>query len=287
MVFGLDLPREEVQALATTSFAAGQGMTGILGPNGAGKSTLLRMLAGVLDPSAGAIHYSGFLKREAGHHVSRWVGYLPQEFRLPGHMKAVEYLDYFALLYQVGDRGARRRRVDELLQEVGLAERRNDRISGFSGGMRQRVAVARTLLRAPPIIIVDEPTVGLDPRERIRFRNLLTRLAEGRVVLFSTHVVEDVAVSCQRVVVLADGRLGYDGRPADLANLARGKVWEIHLPAGQPIVVPENSKLIDEVPEAGGGNRIRLLSPSRPTPEAQPVEPGIEDGYLQLVNWGR
>ena len=182
-VFGLDLPREQVEALATTSFAAKQGMIGILGPNGAGKTTLLRLLAAVLDPTAGAVHYSGRLKRRVGDYVSRWVGYLPQEFGLPDHLTAQEYLDYFALLYEVGNVRERRERVDTLLAEVGLGERKHEKIGGYSGGMRQRVAVARTLLRQPPIIIVDEPTVGLDPRERIRFRNLLAKLAEGRVVL--------------------------------------------------------------------------------------------------------
>jgi multidrug efflux pump subunit AcrB/ABC-type multidrug transport system ATPase subunit len=284
VVFGFDLPKEEVEALATTSFSARQGMIGILGPNGAGKSTLLRMLAGVLDPSAGAIHYSGRIKREVGHYVSRWVGYLPQEFGLPNHLTAVEYLDYYALLYQVGDKRARRQRVDQLLAEVGLAERKHEQIGGFSGGMRQRVAVARTLLRQPPIIIVDEPTVGLDPRERIRFRNLLTKLAEGRVVLFSTHVVEDVAVSCERVVVMAAGRLVYDGKPTELAHVAQGRTWEIRQPMGQPVELPEACKLVDEVPDASGGSRLRVLCQTEPVPGATAVEPGIEDGYLALVN---
>jgi multidrug efflux pump subunit AcrB/ABC-type multidrug transport system ATPase subunit len=283
VVFGFDLPREEVRALATTSFSARQGMIGILGPNGAGKSTLLRMLAGVLDPTSGAIHYSGFIKRRVGHYVSRWVGYLPQEFGLPNHLTPVEYLDYFALLYEVGDRRERRLRVDALLTEVGLHERRHDRIGGFSGGMRQRVAVARTLLRQPPIIIVDEPTVGLDPRERIRFRNLLTRLAEGRVVLFSTHVVEDVAVSCERVVVLSGGRIVYDDKPAELARIAAGKVWEIRQPQGLPVELPEDCKLVDEVPDGDGGMRLRVLCASQPVAGAKPIEPVIEDGYLELV----
>lgn len=286
VVFGFDLPGERIEALGTTTFAAQKGMIGILGPNGAGKTTLLRLLAGVLDPTAGAIHYSGRLKRRVGDYVSRWIGYLPQEFGLPNHMTAQEYLDYFALLYAVGDKRERRERVDALLTEVGLNERKHEKIGGYSGGMRQRVAVARTLLRQPPIIIVDEPTVGLDPRERIRFRNLLSRLAEGRVVLFSTHVVEDVAVSCQRVIVLSQGRIGYDGKPADLARLATGMTWEIHLAAGEQVELPAESKVVDQVPEAAGGMRMRILSPSRPHADAKPIEPVIEDGYLRLVNRG-
>jgi multidrug efflux pump subunit AcrB/ABC-type multidrug transport system ATPase subunit len=284
LVFGFDLPKEEVEALSTTSFSAKQGMIGILGPNGAGKSTLLRMLSGVLDPTGGSIHYSGRLKRTVGHFASRWIGYLPQEFGLPDHLTAEEYLQYFALLYQVGDKRERERRVDGLLKDVGLSERRNDRIGGFSGGMRQRVAVARTLLREPPIIIVDEPTVGLDPRERIRFRNLLTRLAEGRVVLFSTHVVEDVAVSCRRVIVMNAGRICYDGKPAELAAIAEGRTWEIRQTPGRPVELPAGCKLVDEVPDAGGGTRLRVLSASKPHEQAESVNPGIEDGYLQLMH---
>jgi ABC-type multidrug transport system ATPase subunit len=284
LIFGFDLPREEVEALSSTSFSAKQGMIGILGPNGAGKSTLLRMLSGVLDPTGGAIHYSGRLKRAVGHYVSRWIGYLPQEFGLPDHLTAEQYLQYFALLYQVGDKQERNRRVDNLLKDVGLSERRHDQIGGFSGGMRQRVAVARTLLREPPIIIVDEPTVGLDPRERIRFRNLLSKLAEGRVVLFSTHVVEDVAVSCRRVIVMSAGRICYDGKPAELAEIAAGQTWEIRQLPGRPVELPAGCKLVDEVPDSGGGTRLRVLSPTKPVEQAEPVIPGIEDGYLQLMN---
>jgi ABC-type multidrug transport system ATPase subunit len=285
-VFGFDLPRREVEALGSTTFLAKQGMIGILGPNGAGKTTLLRMLAGVLDPSAGTIHYGGNLKRRVGVALSRWIGYLPQEFGLPNHLTAEEYLNYFALLYGVGTREERHARVQQLLEEVGLRERRREAIGGYSGGMRQRVAVARTLLRQPPIIIVDEPTVGLDPRERIRFRNLLSRLAEGRVVLFSTHVVEDVAVSCERVIVMSRGGIVFDGRPADLAGLAAGMTWEVRLASGEAPALAAGSKLVDQVPEAGGGTRLRILCETSPHPAARAIEPVIEDGYLRLVNFG-
>lgn len=285
-LFGFDLPRAQVEALATTSFAARQGMIGILGPNGAGKTTLLRLLAGVLEASSGTVHYGGWLRRRVGDYVSRWVGYLPQEFGLPDHLTAQEYLEYFALLYQVGDRATRAERVRGLLVEVGLYERRHERIAGYSGGMRQRVAIARTLLRHPPIIIVDEPTVGLDPRERIRFRNLLAKLAEDRVVLFSTHVVEDVAVSCQRVIVMRQGRIVYDGSPEQLANLAAGRTWEVRLASGAHLEPSDSCKVVDQGPEAGGGSRMRILSAVSPHSGATAVEPGIEDGYLHLMNRG-
>ena len=169
-IFGLDLPREEVEALKNIHFSTQSGMMGILGPNGAGKTTLLRMLAGILEPSLGTIHLGGVDIKRIRRHLARWVGYLPQDFGLPKDLTGREYLEYYALLYDIGTESERRERVELLLKEVGLSEQADRKIGGYSGGMRQRVAVARTLLRLPAVIIVDEPTVGLDPRERIRCR---------------------------------------------------------------------------------------------------------------------
>jgi ABC-type multidrug transport system ATPase subunit len=285
-VLGLDLPRSQVEALATVHLEVRHGMVGILGPNGAGKTTLLRLLAGVLEPSLGTIRLGGVRTREIRRHLGRWVGYLPQELGLPGDLTAREYLSYYALLYEIRPASARRARVQRLLDEVGLGERCDERIGSYSGGMRQRVAVARTLLRLPPVIIVDEPTVGLDPRERIRFRNLLARLAEGRVVLFSTHVVEDVAVACERVVVMARGVIVFDGEPADLADEAQGRVWQVELSTDDADAFESGSgqgAVVDRVPQGEARARLRALAGSRPHPEARPQEPTLEDGYLWLV----
>jgi ABC-type multidrug transport system ATPase subunit len=286
-LFGLDLPREEVHALAGVNFEAHRGMIGILGPNGAGKTTLLRQLAAILEPSIGRITLGGVPLQELRRHLARWVGYLPQDFGLPDDLTAREYLDYYALLYEIGTPEVRTERVTRLLTEVGLGERADEKIGSYSGGMRQRVAVARTLLRLPPVIIVDEPTVGLDPRERIRFRNLLARLAEGRVVLFSTHVVEDVSVACERVLVLAGGRLVFDASPALLAERAEGRVWELWLPEGAAEAgLPDGALIVDQVPGAGGEVRSRVLSEQAPHPRARAVPPTAEDGYLWLVGAG-
>jgi multidrug efflux pump subunit AcrB/ABC-type multidrug transport system ATPase subunit len=280
-LFGLDLPREQVHALANVRFTARRGMVGILGPNGAGKTTLLRNLAGILDPSVGSISLGGVQLKRLKRYLARWVGYLPQDFGLPGNLTAREYLDYYALHYEIRPPLERQARVQRLLQEVGLAERADEKIGGFSGGMRQRVAVARTLLRLPPVIIVDEPTVGLDPRERIRFRNLLARLAEGRVVLFSTHVVEDVEVACERVIVFSRGRIVFDGEPARLADEARGRVWIAHLREGE-VDLPEEALVVDQIP-AGETVRTRILFDNPPCKGAEPAVPSLEDGYLWLV----
>jgi ABC-type multidrug transport system ATPase subunit len=286
VLFGLDFEREQVQALIQNNFRVESGMVGVLGPNGAGKTTLLRILAGILDPTRGVATLGGVPLSRIRRHLARYVGYLPQDFGLPQDMTAREYLDYFALLYELRPAEDRRERVERLLKEVGLAERADEKIGGYSGGMRQRVAVARTLLRLPPIIIVDEPTVGLDPRERIRFRNLLSRLAEGRVVLFSTHVVEDVEVACERVIVLAAGRTVFDGPPERLADAARDRVWTITLSDAEAKAIPDAALVVDQVPEASGWSRCRILSASRPHENAESVNPSLEDGYLWLVHEG-
>lgn len=273
----------EVRALDGVEFEIGRGMVGILGPNGAGKTTLLRLVAGILEPTVGRIHLGGVPLALHRTRLARWMGYLPQDFGLPGDMSAREYLEYFALLYEISPRRERRERVERLLGEVGLAERADERISSYSGGMRQRVAIARTLLRLPPVIIVDEPTVGLDPRERIRFRNLLSRLARGRIVLFSTHVVEDVAVSCERVMVISEGRLVYDGSPGELAEAAEGRVWRVRLTPEEAAHLGGGIRVVDQVPEPDGRLRLRVLAEGPLDLGEEPLEPSLEDGYMTLL----
>ena len=282
---GLDLPVSPVLALAGVSFAVERGMVGVLGPNGAGKTTLLRQLAGVLDPTRGTIGLGGVPLRAIQRYLARWVGYLPQDAGLPGAMTAREYLSWFAALYDL-PREVRAQRVDALLAEVGLAGKTDEPIKALSGGMRQRVAVARTLLRLPPVIVVDEPTVGLDPRERIRFRNLLSRLARDRIVLFSTHVVEDVAVACDRVLVLARGRLLFDGAPGALADTARGRVWELRAAPGAELDLPAGAIRAEDTPAADGSVAHRVLAAEPPGAAARPLDAVLEDGYLWLLAGG-
>ena len=286
-LFGLDLPIDTVKALAAVSFEVDRGMVGVLGPNGAGKTTLLRQLTGILDSTRGRITLGGVPLLSVRKRLARYVGYLPQDAGLPPRLTARQYLDYYAALYQI-DASERAGRISTLLREVGLEERANEQIGGYSGGMRQRVAVARTLLRLPPIIVVDEPTVGLDPRERVRFRNLLSRLAKDRIVLFSTHVVEDVAVACDRVLVLTRGRMVFDGHPAALSREAEGRVWSWRTADGDETPdLPEGAVLADQKPEPDGSNSLRVLAADRPDERAEPVEPTLEDGYLWLARSAR
>jgi ABC-type multidrug transport system ATPase subunit len=282
-VFGRDLPRGEIRAVSDVNFTATGGMIGILGPNGAGKTTMLRNLAGILDPTVGVIRLGGVRLDRLKRYLARYIGYLPQEFGLPADLTAREYLEYYALLYGLKPAERRAERVERLLTEVGLAERANEKIGGYSGGMKQRVAVARTLLRLPPVIIVDEPTVGLDPRERIRFRNLLSRLSNGRIVLFSTHVVEDVEVACERVIVMAAGRIVFDGKPTDLSEAADGRVWTTFLLPGEESSLPNDAVIVDQVPQASGAAMTRVLSDRQPREDAIQNTPSLQDGYLWLV----
>jgi multidrug efflux pump subunit AcrB/ABC-type multidrug transport system ATPase subunit len=286
-VFGLDVPVSPVRALSNVELRVEGGLVGVLGPNGAGKTTLLRVLAGILDPSVGRVTLGGVPLPTIRSRLARWVGYLPQDFGLPGAVTVRRYLDYYALLYELTPASERRRRVGELIEEVGLTSRADHRIDQLSGGMRQRVAIARTLLRLPAVVIVDEPTVGLDPRERIRLRNLLGKLAAGRIVLFSTHVVEDVAVACRRVVVLADGKVVFDGEPERLAERAEGRVWELRLTGAESWDPPAACTVVDQSPEPDGGQRFRLVADAAPDERARPVEPSLEDGYLVLTGLRR
>lgn len=279
---GVDLPGKEVHALSSVSFTATQGMIGILGPNGAGKTTLLRQLAGILDPTRGNVRYGGVSLGTIRKVLARWVGYLPQDAGLPRNLSSKEYLSYYAALYEIPP-AERTERVRSLLTEVGLRDKIDEKIGSLSGGMRQRVAVARTLLRLPSIIIVDEPTVGLDPRERIRFRNLLSRLAESRIVLFSTHVVEDVAISCDRVLVIAKSRLRFDGSPTELAKKAIGKVWAVERESTIGFELPQGATLAEESPTPSGGKLRRIIAAVAPSEDAESVKPGPEDGYLWLL----
>ncbi len=289
-IFGLGAGGEVVKALDGVDLRLGPGMWGLLGPNGAGKTTLMRCLCQVLEPSRGTIFLNGHRFREHRRELQGLIGYLPQDFGLHDDLSAREYLEYYALLNNIHDRRQRQELVSRLLAEVGLADRQHEKIRGYSGGMRQRVGIARTLLHLPRIVVVDEPTVGLDPKERIRFRNLLTSLAASRIVLFSTHVVEDIAVSCQYVAVMDQGRLVFVGSPEELRRSAEGRVWTatgepqeaVRLESESGVTVGRTEHLED------GRVRVRLIA-DQPPPVAgvEPAEPSLEEAYLALLGRGQ
>ncbi|MFD3501645.1 ABC transporter ATP-binding protein [Streptomyces sp. NPDC058676] len=270
---GLSLRYGGTRALDDVSLRLTRGVTGLLGPNGAGKTTLLRVLATAVPPDHGAFTVLG---NDPGtsrgrQDVRRSLGYLPQTPGFHPDFTAFEFVDYVAILKELNDRGARHREVRRVLQEVDLGDVRGRRIKRLSGGMRQRVALAAALVGDPGFLVLDEPTVGLDPEQRMRFRELIAQAGEGRTVLLSTHQTEDVAMLCNRVVVLAAGRVRFDGTPAELTARAAGRVWSS----------------TERDPGALAGWRTgtgSFRNVGDPPPGADLVEPTLEDGYLLTLD---
>lgn len=259
-------------ALDGVSFELDTGITGLLGPNGAGKTTLLRCLATVLAPDRGRIGVLGFDpdRPRDRTEIRRRIGYLPQEPGFYRTFTCFDFLDYLAILKEHTDRGERHAEIRRVLHLTGLSDRSTTKIRKLSGGMRRRLALAQSLIGDPQVLILDEPTAGLDPELRFRFRELVTELATDRTVLISTHQTEDVAAICDRVIVLDAGRVLFDGSPGDLIEMARGKVW---LSAERPSAARITWRT------ANGDFRAVGDPPER----ASLIEPTIEDGYLMLV----
>ncbi|AXG79400.1 ABC transporter ATP-binding protein [Streptomyces paludis] len=258
-------------ALDNVSLTLTTGITGLLGPNGAGKTTLLRVLATALVPTAGDIQVLGRDPRtpRERQEVRRRMGYLPQSPGFHRHFTAFEFVDYVAILKEHTVRSARHAEVRRVLDAVGLSAERSKKLKALSGGMRQRVALAATLIGDPELLILDEPTVGLDPEQRLRFRELIADLGEGRTVLLSTHQTEDVAALCGRVVVLGGGRLRHDATPQGLSELARGRVWF------------SRDRALGSVAGWRTGTGVHR-NIGVPPEDAELAEPTLEDGYLLL-----
>mgnify|MGYP002622466973 FL=1 len=277
-----DLRRDfgKVQALRGVDLTITGGMFGLLGANGAGKTTLMRILAGVIPATSGQAIVGGhdLSTREGRVAVKRRLGYLPQDLGLYPDLTPREFLDYIGILKGLDDTAARRRQITDLLDMVGLTDVAGRKLKGFSGGMRRRVGIAQALLGDPALLIVDEPTAGLDPEERIRFRTLLSSLAGTRTVLLSTHVVEDVAQTCRETAVMAAGRIVFTGPVADLVSAADGVTWEVTT-AGP---APAHGVVVSAVSRADG-TRYRVVSAERPAPDAVPVAPTLEEGYVALM----
>ncbi|WP_339223940.1 ABC transporter ATP-binding protein [Paenibacillus sp. FSL H8-0332] len=268
-------------ALQDISFRVGEGIHGLLGPNGAGKTTLMRLLATLLTPSSGTVEIGGVPLQDKAR-VRELVGYLPQEFAFYPGMTVYEAMDYLALLSGIGGRSERKRRIDDLLEQVNLMEQRRTKVKALSGGMKRRLGVAQAMVHEPKLLIVDEPTAGLDPEERIRFRRLLGRFAERRIVLLSTHVVEDVESTCEQMTVLHQGSLRYHGRIGDLTAAAAGQVWIAELDRAEWERDRDRFPVLSAVPE-GTGMRVRVLAEEQPFAGAQQAAPSIEDAYLHLM----
>jgi ABC-type multidrug transport system ATPase subunit len=270
------------RALNGVSLEIKTGMFGLLGPNGAGKSTMMRIICGILEQSYGKIWINGLDTQKYREELQGLMGYLPQAFGYYDNMSALEFLDYQAILKGIKDRKIRNKRLEYVLKSVRMWEKRDDKIGSFSGGMKQRIGIAQILLTLPRILIVDEPTAGLDPRERIRFRNLLVELSRERVVIFSTHIIEDISSSCNQVAVINRGDLKYFGTPSDMVRMGEGFVWQMTLPARE-FDNFSNKQLIIHHMRDGDNIKIRLLAKEKPSENAVSVAPHLEDAYLCLL----
>jgi len=259
-----------------------KGMFGLLGPNGAGKSTLMRILATLQEPDAGTATLGEINILTEKDRVRETLGYLPQEFGLYPKVRAQDLLDHFAILKGITNRKERKRVVDALLEQTNLTEARKRKLGGFSGGMRQRFGIAVALLGQPKLIIVDEPTAGLDPEERVRFLNLLSELGEDSVVILSTHIVEDVSELCSRMAVISRGQILLEGDPAaSIANL-RGKIWQKSIAKDEIDAYSDRLTVISTRLQAGR-RMIHVLADNQPDPSFQPVEPDLEDVYFTTM----
>ena len=272
--------RGKVRVLEEVSLTVPGGILGLLGANGAGKTTLMRLLTGLIRPNGGQITVGDHDMATADGRlaVQRVLGYLPQDLGVYPDLTARQFLDYVALLKGLDDRPYRRRRVGELLELVNIADAADRKLRGYSGGMRRRVGIAQALLNDPELLIVDEPTSGLDPEERIRFRTLLSQLAERRTVLLSTHIVDDIAQTCTELAVLGRGRLIFRGTVSDLTERANGNVWSLVGSGPAPSV----GTMVSALPH-DGATRYRIVAATRPSADAQPVVPTLEDGYVLLA----
>ena len=271
-----------VHALRDVNLTVPTGMYGLLGPNGAGKSTLMRILATLQEADSGSVTLGEIDVLRHKDAVRRTLGYLPQEFGVYPKVSAEALLEHFALLKGIGERRARREVVEALLRQVNLWDVRRQKLGGYSGGMRQRFGVAVALLGDPKLMIVDEPTAGLDPAERVRFLNLLSELGENSVVLLSTHIVDDVSELCTRMAIIDRGEILLEAEPLRAVNELRGSIWRRVMSKDELVDVQREHAVISTKLLAGR-TVARVYSDAAPGPGFEPAEPDLEDVYFSAM----
>ncbi|MCI9488050.1 MAG: ABC transporter ATP-binding protein [Lachnospiraceae bacterium] len=269
------------QALKGLDLTIGEGMYGLLGTNGAGKTTLMKILTTLTKKSGGEVSVCGIPVEQAGK-VRSLVGYLPQDFSMYGSMSAYEAMDYLGVLSGL-TRAKRKERIRPLLERVNLQENVRTKVRAMSGGMKRRLGIAQALLHDPKVLIVDEPTAGLDPEERVRFRNLLCEVAQDRIVILSTHIVGDVEAACERIGVLDQGELIFDGTVEELLLLAKGRVYQAEISRLELPKVQERYS-VTSILTTGNAAQIRFLAETLPPFGAEPCKAGVEDAYLYLMH---
>ena len=269
-----------VKALKNVSLSIGNNMFGLLGPNGAGKSTLMRTVATLQDPDSGTVQLDGIDVLKQKNEVRKLLGYLPQEFGVYPKISALDMLEHLAVMKGVTSQKERKEMIDALLEQTNLWDVRKKALSTFSGGMKQRFGIAQALLANPRLIIVDEPTAGLDPAERNRFLNLLSSIARDVTVILSTHIVDDVRELCSRMAIIASGELLVEGAPSEALAALAGKIWSKVVQSDDELRALESAMQIISTHLVGGQHEIRVYADSSPGEGFRQVESGLEDVYF-------
>lgn len=271
------------EALSHVNLDIPQGMFGLLGPNGAGKTTLMKVLTTLLDKTGGEVRVCG-VPIENSREIRKMTGYLPQDFSMYGNMSAYEALDYLAVLSGMSKK-ERKEKVPQMLSKVNLLKQKKTKVRSMSGGMKRRLGIAQALIHNPKIIIVDEPTAGLDPEERVRFRNLLCEIAQDRIVLLSTHIVGDIEATCERIAVLDEGKIRFNGTVAELLKLVEGKMYSAEISTMELETVKENY-LVTGILTTGSTTNVKIISEELPFSGAVSCSGDVEDAYMYLMHGG-
>lgn len=268
------------QALSDVNLTIEQGMFGLLGPNGAGKTTLMKILSTLTKKSSGTVSVCG-IPIEKTKEVRTMTGYLPQDFSMYGNMSAYEALDYLAVLSGMS-KGERREKVPEMLEKVNLLEQQKTKVKAMSGGMKRRLGIAQAIIHNPKVIIVDEPTAGLDPEERVRFRNLLCEIAKERIVILSTHIVGDIEATCEDIAVLNHGQIIFRGTVSELLKMVEGKVYTAEISTMEIDKIKEEY-LVTGILTSGSLSHVKLIADHMPMFNAQLCNADVEDAYMYLM----
>jgi ABC-type multidrug transport system ATPase subunit len=263
------------------SLSLRSGVVGLLGPNGAGKTTLMQLIATITRPTDGRILFHDIDIAKKPNELRRRLGFLPQDFGVYDNLTAIEFLTYFAALKGVRDRA----RITHMLELVNLHHVANRAVGGFSGGMRQRLGIAQALINEPEIVVVDEPTAGLDPEERVRFRNVLSEIGFGKLVILSTHIVADIESIATEIAVMREGRIVLTGSPDELLQSAVGNVWQFTV-SSNDYEKARTSMAISSAVRRPDGVHLRVISDRQPTDDAVSIEPTLEDAYLYTMKRG-
>lgn len=270
-------------ALKNLNLEIPNGMFGLLGPNGAGKSTLMRILVTLMKPTSGKVYFNDYELSKNRREIRSMLGYLPQDFSFFSKLKTYEFLDYTARLAGMKNGAVRRSAVDQMLEEVGLFEARDRNANNLSGGMKRRLGIAQALINDPQVIIVDEPTTGLDPEERIRFRNLLSTISTRDVVIIlSTHIVGDISSTCHDMALLNRGNLAFAGSPEDLVKEAEGNVWQIEATEAEYLEINEKYPVISTIP-IDGGWEVQVVAPEIKGYQGKQIAPNLEHAYVHFM----